>query len=414
MYVEATAREGIMAMSLSQRYPRRLRRRLWHALLLLPVCTPAVRPFNDAHGAALAPTRFTVYTETNSARWNQIVIYGRTASGRLGRVGTVNSGGRGSGILTDTAGALSLSEDGRRLVAVNVGSNSVSAFSVARDGSLRLTGTARSGGKYPNSVTIHDHLVYVLNPPTQRITGLRLAANGRLVSLAGSARPTGGGLGAQIRFNPEGTMLVVTNRSNSTIQTFRINAAGYAQPAVRIAAPVPGPFGFDFAPGGTMLLAITNISVRLPGGDIENRSSVGASYAFLPNGGLHLLSAVENGATLSCWMAVSRDGAYAWTSNFGGAAPDLGSISSFRVGADGRLSLVAAVTARFSQAGAHHGQELAVSSDGRYLYAGRVNALPPASRVAAINSYRILPNGELQYLGTVGGLPGSDTGLVAR
>ena len=61
--------------------------------------------------------------------------------------------------------------DGDDLYAVNAGSNSISRFSV-RKGGLEWEATVPSGGTMPISLTVHDHLLYVLNggAPTN-ITG---------------------------------------------------------------------------------------------------------------------------------------------------------------------------------------------------------------------------------------------------
>lgn len=84
-----------------------------------------------------------------------------------------------------TAGALDsghsivVSRDGRVVVNINAGSNSISAFA-ATPRSLHLIGTASSGGTDPDSVTITgDNLVYVLNVGSKTIAGFEAPAGAK-------------------------------------------------------------------------------------------------------------------------------------------------------------------------------------------------------------------------------------------
>jgi 6-phosphogluconolactonase (cycloisomerase 2 family) len=60
----------------------------------------------------------------------------------------------------------------------------------------------------------------------------------------------------------------------------------------------------------------------------------------------------------ACWLVTSKDGRYAYVIN---AASN--SISSYRIGLDGRVHLIAAVAARTSAGGS----DAAISSDGKTL-----------------------------------------------
>lgn len=112
-----------------------------------------------------------LYTETNEAGVNQIYNYKAGNDGSLSFQGAVSSGGAGSGAGLGSQGALVLSEDHEWLFAVNAGSNSVSSFKVGSDGSLSLADTKNSNGNKPVSVSVHDHLLYVLNMGTDNIHG---------------------------------------------------------------------------------------------------------------------------------------------------------------------------------------------------------------------------------------------------
>src|SRR5438309_4475710 len=87
-----------------------------------------------------------VYTESNDATKNSILIYKQHTDGTLSYVNTVASGGEGNGITLGSQGALVLDKQHQWLYAVNAGCNTISSFCVHSDGSLKLTYTVNSGG----------------------------------------------------------------------------------------------------------------------------------------------------------------------------------------------------------------------------------------------------------------------------
>jgi hypothetical protein len=128
-----------------------------------------------------------VYTMSNAADRNAVLIFERSFDGRLRAAGAVATGGTGSGAGLGNQGGVVLSDDERWLIAVNAGSADISVFQVQRRG-LRLVSRTPSGGTRPLSVTIHRRLVYVLNAGSDSITGFRLNRQGALDPLAGSRR----------------------------------------------------------------------------------------------------------------------------------------------------------------------------------------------------------------------------------
>src|SRR5437899_11610104 len=75
-----------------------------------------------------------VYTMTNAAAGNSILIFNRAANGALANAGSVPTGGKGQGAGLGSQGALMISGDQRWLLAANVGSNDVTLFSLTDDG----------------------------------------------------------------------------------------------------------------------------------------------------------------------------------------------------------------------------------------------------------------------------------------
>ena len=336
-----------------------------------------------------------VYTLTNGAAGNAVAVFDRAANGSLTPAGSVATGGLGTGGGLGSQGAIVL--EGRRLLAVNAGSNSVSLLRVREDGPV-LRDVAPSGGVRPISITSHGRLVYVLNmgdPTTPaNITGFRIW-HGRLFSLPGSSRPLSSAAPdpAQIEFSPDGRQLVVTEKATNQILTYRVGLFGYAS-APRI-QPSAGqtPFGFAFAKRSHLIVS------EAYGGAPD--ASVLSSYDLRVDGTVTPISPnVATTETAACWVVVTENGRYSYTTNTGSA-----SVSGFAVGNDGSLSLLDA-DGKTANTGAGP-IDAALSQGSRFLYV-------LTSGAHQIEGFRVNGDGSLVALGTVGGLPASSVGLAAR
>src|SRR5262249_1838942 len=157
-----------------------------------------------------------VYTASNAADGNQILIFDRGFDGRLRPGGAVATGGTGTGEGLGNQGGLVLSQNERWLVGVNAGSDDLSVFEVRRNGLDRKSQTPY-GGSRAVSVTMHGRLVYVLNHDSENITGFTLSRLGVLEPLPSSTRPLSGAGPdpAEIRFSPDGDLLVVTEKGTN-------------------------------------------------------------------------------------------------------------------------------------------------------------------------------------------------------
>ena len=100
-----------------------------------------------------------VYTLTNTAA-NAVIVYDRAASGELTWSGTFPTGGSGGSL--GSQGAVTISEDGRWLYAVDAGSSDIAVFRITKSG-LTWSDRVASGGIQPVSVTTSHDLVYVVN-----------------------------------------------------------------------------------------------------------------------------------------------------------------------------------------------------------------------------------------------------------
>jgi 6-phosphogluconolactonase len=332
------------------------------------------------------------YSISNAASGNELVVYSRSATGALTPAGSVSAGGLGTGGGLASQGAVTLTGDGRTVLAVNPGSNSVAAFAI-EPGGPQLVNTAPSGGIRPVSVAVHKSLVYVLNkdnvaPAT--VSGFTLGKDG-LTPIAGSTRTLHAGAtdAAQVRFSPSGNVLVVTGRSSQAIDTFRVGADGLPSDLKSYGvAPGATPFGFDFDNKGHLLVSLAGV-----GG-----SSGAASYALGEDGSISPITApLETGQRAACWLVASKDGRFAFVANAASS-----SVSTFAVSPAGELTFERAVTIDGMTA-----LDLALSENGRYLYV-------LAAGTHGIVTFHVGADGTLTHTDTQGSVPAAAAGIAVR
>src|SRR5204863_8840368 len=178
-----------------------------------------------------------VYVLTNQVE-NAVAVFSRGFDGTLTPAGEFSTGGAGDPVPqpqdppTDplaSQGALILGEGNQFLFAVNAGSNQISVLQITSSG-LNLIGVFDSGGVRPISLTVHENLLYVLNEGgTPNITGFTVGDDGTLTPLAASTQPLIGDTTAdpaQINFNHDGTLLVVTEKAGNRIDTYIVDGNG--------------------------------------------------------------------------------------------------------------------------------------------------------------------------------------------
>ena len=334
-----------------------------------------------------------VYVQTNDADTNEVVVYRRGGDGRLDRLGNYLTGGKGSGRPHLPSQASVVLADGRLFV-TNAGSDDLTVFAVD-GGVLVAQDLVPSGGSTPTSVAVHGSSVYVLNSRDgANVTGFSLGGDGRVAPLPGSSRVLGEDSDpAQAAFSPDGRTLVVTDRSANSIHAFAIGEDGL--PAGHAAHPSAGmtPYGFDFAPDGTLVVT------EAAGAQIGKASA--SSYRLDHGRDLVSVSAVvPNTRSEVCWAVVGADGRIAFVTNFGD-----GTISTYELGADGSITLLDAVAATTVVGGPGIRDE-AISSDGRFLYALHADA-------RKVFAWEVGEDGTLVALGSANGLPATAAGLAA-
>lgn len=351
--------------------------------------------------SALAATSVgKLYTMSNATTGNAILIYDRLSDGSLAPLGSVPTNGVGTGGGLGNQSALALSTDGFFLLAVNAGSNSVSSFLITPSG-LTLVRTLSSGGVNPVSVTEDRGQVYVLNAGNAttpgNIMGFQLRRNGRLSPMYDAQRQlsdnkttTGA---AQISFSNKGTQLIVTEKATNLIVTYNLNAHGKpSRPIVNQSAGIT-PFGF--AVGKRNQFFVSNAE-----GGAADISSL-SSYHLMPNGKIQVISPeVSTEETAACWVTLTPDGRYAFTTNTAS-----GTVSSFRIDFGGNAVLADSTAGNTGTGTAPI--DMTISPDSRYLYTLNSGA-------NSISSFGVGANGELTDAATTSALPAGANGLVAQ
>lgn len=363
--------------------------------LALAVILAAAAPSYAAKGKPGA-----VYIASNAADGNAVMAFDRRPNGRLApNPRLYPTGGLGTGAGLGNQSGVLMSNDGRFLFVVNAGSGDISVFRVLQDG-LNLLTVTPSGGLMPVSVAQHGRLLYVLNADgavggRDTIAGFMIHPRGELELMPDSVRPlsadsTGP---AEIAFATPWA-LVVTEKGTSTIDTFVVDGDGLASAALPQASIGMTPFGFAAGPHDTVLVSEAF-------GGAPDGSAV-TSYRIHRDGTLEVLApSVPTMETAACWVAVSKDGRFAYTTNTGD-----GTVSGYSIENDGGLSLLDPDGKTGRTGGGPIDMDFSV--DGRNLYT--LNSADGSITVFRLKKRR----GALKRLQTVPGLPAGANGLAAR
>jgi 6-phosphogluconolactonase (cycloisomerase 2 family) len=336
---------------------------------------------------------------------NAVAVFRRSPTGTLTSAGEFSTGGAGDPVPqgTDPAtdplasqGSLILGEDNNFLFAINAGSNQISVLRVGRN-ELTMVDLVDSGGVRPISLALHEDLLYVLNEGgTPNITGFTVNDDGTLTPLAGSTQPLIGGTAAdpaEISFNPDGTLLVVTEKAGNRINTYTIDENGLPSAPIDNASNGMTPFGFAFNDSGTLVVSEAF-------GGAPNQSAA-SSYSALESGMLSVISgSVPNSQTASCWVITTNNGKSAFLSNTGN-----GTISSYGIADDGTLTLINGTAANLGSTSAPI--DIALNNSSRFLYV-------LVAGTQSVASFRVGRNGTLTLIDTDGGLPLGAQGIAAK
>jgi 6-phosphogluconolactonase len=332
-----------------------------------------------------------VYTQSNAADGNEVLVFEVADGKSLTLVSRVATGGYGNDAALGSQGSVTRSGD--RLFVVNAGSNDVSEFVIGERG-LRLETRVASGGTMPISVAARGENVYVLDGGgdgdvshfRRRGDKLTLVGTTPLANRAPSP--------AEVAISPSGDVVVVTEKATNCVDTFVLDGNGKPGAAVCHASAGSTPFGFAFAPARDVFgNSYDRLVVSEAAGGAANASTV-SSYVVTPRDVAVVSPAVATHETAACWIALADDGRFAYTTDAGS-----GTVSAFSLAADGSLSLLASVG---DTGDGSHPIDEAVAGDALFVL---------DSGTQAISAFA-LHHGNLAPAATTPGLPPFAAGLA--
>ena len=341
-----------------------------------------------------------VYTLTNSSSANAVLVFSRSADGHISPTRTFATGGTGTGKGLGNQGALAIDAANRFLFAVNTGSDTISAFRIQENG-LVLVDVIPSGGKQPISLTVSRNILYVLNNggavgSSDIAAGFSVNANGHLTPIVSGLPLSAASVGpAQIGFNTDGDILLVTEKNTNNIDVFTVDDDGVAVGPTVVPSAGQTPFGIAFGKRDQVF-----VSDAL--GGAANAGAV-SSYNLSNEGRLRAITAVAaDKQTAPCWVALTNDGRLAYTTNTGS-----GTVSGYSVGFSGALRLLNGDGITANTGPGSTPLDAAISNDNRFLY-----VLTPGT--GNIQGFVISLDGSLTPLSQASGIPASASGLTAR
>jgi 6-phosphogluconolactonase (cycloisomerase 2 family) len=280
-----------------------------------------------ASAAPVAAHQGAVYVQTDNLSANSVVVYKRSASGRLTKAGSYSTGGKGgmlAGSKVDhlaSQGSLAMDAPDGLLFAVNAGSDTITEFTV--DGTkLTREAVVPSGGQFPVSLTVSGETLYVLNGRGGgSIQGYKLVEGkptlvkgwNRKLGLDPNTTPEFTHTPGQVAFTPDGSKLVVTTKGNtSAVDVFKVAGSGSPSKApVVTSLPEAVPFGVDFDSAGHLLIAKAG------------PNAIG-EFTIASTGALNEVASGPTGQEATCW--ITHIGSTFYLSNAGS-----GSVSSIGV-----------------------------------------------------------------------------------
>ena len=330
----------------------------------------------------------------NLSGQNSITVFARAHDGALRQVGSTPIGGLGSlaAFADGTQGSLISTANGQRLFAVDAGSDQISVVDV-EDGELDLVGVFPSGGAGPVSLTFDDGLLYVLNAANANpaaaanVAGFRVDRKGHLTPIPGATRPLSSAHPnpAQVLLDPQHRFLLVTEKGTNLIDVYRVAHDGSLSAPTSMPSVGNTPFGMAFSHDGSRPELVVADAGTPP-------TFIGAATAYrLVDGQLQLINGpVPDHQIAPCWMIITRDGRFAYTSN-----ADSQSISGYRIQHDGTISLLDANGVTGTTPADTFPLEEALTHNSRFLYVldSRLLLTPPGP--ATLSGFRIGHDGHL-------------------
>jgi 6-phosphogluconolactonase (cycloisomerase 2 family) len=258
-----------------------------------------------------------IYSMSNAKDCNEIMAFRQEAGGNLTFITAYETDGKGTGAQAAdplmSQGSIVISDDSRFLFVVNAGSNSISSFKITNSGTLILADVKHSGGSFPVSIATQHDLLYVANRGNgssiaSNVTGFWVDDNGKLNEITYSTKPLSSKNSQPtcIVFNYESKKIAVSEVNTNLISVFTIQSNGTLVGPVVSPSSGAGPFGSVFLTNNVLLVT-------------EAGANALSSYTVNHDGMLSVISSsVPNNQAATCWVSLSHNKRFAYTSNAGG------------------------------------------------------------------------------------------------
>ena len=281
-----------------------------------------------------------VYTLSNEAAGNQLVVFQRDHRGGLSLAGTVATGGLGLGTgLASQGGLLAFAKNEHVLYAVNAGSNDLSVdLPAGQERRLMSFRSLIQPGSAHQPDGSNGHTLCLNNGSAagdiDQITGFTIHQGSGKLSLINNSTQglSSGSVGpAQVQFNEDGKVLAVTKKTPTESLTFLVDRHGRAGGAIVQPSSGMTPYGFAFNKAGYLIVSEAV-------GGAAGASTVSSYSLNSHNGAIQVVSpSVATFQTAACWIAVTASGRYAYSSNTGS-----GNVTGFAVDGSGTLTRLSA------------------------------------------------------------------------
>ena len=190
-------------------------------------------------------------------------------------------------------------------------------------------------------------------------------------------------------------VLVVTEKATNVISSYSVGGDGIANGPTVTASAGDTPFGFEFDRRGRVI--VSDAYGGNAGAGAMSSYNVSASGVDLITG------PVVNTQTAPCWVVITKNGRFAYTSNTGTA-----NISGYKIKHDGSIVLFNDGGNTGSTGEGSKPIDMAISNNSQYLYC--LNAGNQTISVFRINN----GHGSLYPIQTISGLTAGGAGLAAN
>ena len=347
----------------------------------IPTPVPAPQP----------PAAHYVFTQTNDAAANRVLVLRLAGDGSLSQVAEAVTGGKGNGSSLQNQGSLALNEDASLLFVVNAGSNDFSVFQV-HGATLSLASRTASGGLVPISISEARGIVYVLNDGSRalaadNISGFRVDAKGAVTPLADASRALSADAtsAAQLSLNADATFALVTERGTAKLDLFAIDGNGSAAEAAVSNSSGTIPFGFQFLDASHVFIS-------------EEGTNGVSSYSIAGSKMTAITRSEPNHQSGTCWLAITPSGKFLYTTNTSART-----ISAYAIAANGTTTLIGSTGVAAVASGPPI--DAAISPDGKFLFV--------VDSGEGVDSFGIGVDGGLSLTGNLAGVGTTLNGIVA-